>query len=389
MRVCVDAACWSNRRGFGRYTRELVSRMVALHPEHEFVLVVDGETADCWDLPAGARVRRVATSRPPTQAASADGSRSPADLLRMAAAATRDRPDVFFFPAVYSFFPVLFPAPFVVTFHDAIAEELPDKIFPGARSRLFWAAKCWLAMAGARRILTVSEDARRQIVAAFRCPADSVVVVAEGPASIFTPGPAPGPALRRRLGIPEDLPLLLYVGGISPHKNLDALLHALALLRGQPPAWHLVLAGDLNDDTFLGCHQQLVELAARLELSDRVTFPGFVSDADLVDLYRESTLLVLPSLSEGFGLPVVEAMACGLPVAASRRGSLAEVVGTAGTLFDPSDPRDVAAVVGDLLAQPGRRATLARAGLAHAGRMSWDASARSVVTLLADVVAGR
>ena len=156
MRIAIDACCWSNLRGFGRFTRELVSHMVAEHPGHEYTLVVDRATAEASRLPAGTRVEIVDTREAPTRAASAAGARSPADLWRMARAAARVPADLFFFPAVYSYFPMLRRIPTVVTFHDAIAESHPRLIFPGARARLFWTAKTWLALRQASRILTVS-----------------------------------------------------------------------------------------------------------------------------------------------------------------------------------------------------------------------------------------
>src|SRR5690606_15831393 len=128
--------------------------------------------------------------------------------------------------------------------------------------------------------------------------------------------------VRERCGIPRDRPIVLYVGGISPHKNLDRLLQAMGKLRQRQCDWQLVLVGDIERDGFLGCYDALRERVRQENLSDHVTFTGFVPNADLVRLYQSAALLVFPSLDEGFGLPAVEAMACGLPVACSRGGSL-------------------------------------------------------------------
>ena len=381
MRIAIDACCWSNHRGFGRFTRELVTRMVADHPGHEYTLVVDRATAEQSRLPAGARIETVATREQPTRAASADGARSPLDLLRMARAAARVPADLFFFPAVYSYYPMLRRIPTVVTFHDAIAETHPRLIFRGARARLFWRAKSWLANRQADRILTVSADARKRLAAALGRPESEVAVVTEGAGAAFRrlPDRATARHVLEDYALPADEPLVLYVGGISPHKNLDGLLHAFATLAHTRA--HLAIVGDHSGDSFLGCYPELVRLRARLTLESRVTFTGFVPDAHLAVLYNAATVLVLPSFDEGFGLPAVEAMACGLPVVASRSGSLAEVVGPAGVLFDPHDRAAMAAALGGALEDADLRARLSAEGLRRAGLFTWAAAARDAVRL--------
>jgi glycosyltransferase involved in cell wall biosynthesis len=386
VRIAVDACCWSNRRGFGRFTRELVSHLVREGPQHEFTLVVDASTASLAQFPSRARVEVVHTTEQPTQAASAQGARSPRDLWRMSRAASGLRCDLFFFPAVYSFYPLLRRVPTVVTFHDAIAENHPGLIFPGWRSRLFWNAKCWLAMRQADRVMTVSESARAEIAAAFSYPASRIHVVTEGPGEGFSPldDPASVREVRDRYRLPEG-PLILYVGGISPHKNLQGLLQARARIDRR---CHVVIVGDYEDDAFHGCYEELVALRSRLGLEQAVTFTGFVPNADLVALYNAATLLVLPSVDEGFGLPVVEAMACGLPVAASRRGSLPEVLGPAGLFFDPEDSSEMAATIVRLLDDPARREVLRAEGLRRARAFSWEEAARSALRLF-DEMAGQ
>ncbi len=127
---------------------------------------------------------------------------------------------------------------------------------------------------------------------------------------------------------------LLYVGGLSPHKNLPRLVEAFAL--GAPAEVRLVLVGDVHD-VFHTCVPEIREAIAKHNLGDRVIMTGYVSDDDLVFLYSRAYALVQPSLMEGFGLPAVEAMACGTPVISSQAGSLPEVVGEAGVYFDPTD----------------------------------------------------
>ena len=387
MHVAIDACCWSNRRGFGRFTRELVTHVVSEHPAHEYTLLVDRATAVASRFPAGARVVVVDTDEAPTAAASAAGARSLRDLWRMARAAARVPAHVLFFPAVYSFFPVLRRVPTLVTFHDVIAESHPRLVFPGARSRLFWTAKSWMARRQADRMVTVSAHARARIAAAFGRGEETIDVIPEGPADVFRPirDLRARNAALARYGLPPAAPLVLYVGGISPHKNLDGLLHAFARL---PAPAHLAIAGDYSQDSFLGCHPQLLDLRARLGLDARVTFTGFVPDEDLALLYNAATVLALPSFDEGFGLPAVEAMACGLPVAASRAGSLPEVVGDAGLFFDPRDPAEIAATLARILEEAELRGGLAAQATQRASRFTWSAAAAQAVRLFESAAGG-
>ena len=177
------------------------------------------------------------------------------------------------------------------------------------------------------------------------------------------------PVTARRVGPGRRLAILAVVGSFL-------LIEAFGRITVQEA--RLVLVGDLAD-VF---HSQVPEIRAAIEASparDRITLAGFVPDAELVFLYSRAYALVLPSLLEGFGLPAVEAMACGTPVLASRAGSLPEVVGPAGDLFDPMSAQDMAECVELFLANPDRRDRLARIALERACLFTWERSARSLV----------
>ncbi len=388
MRIGIDACTWANRRGYGRFTRLLVTTMIAEHPQHQFILVADQHTAAECDFPPAAQIEIVQTREQPTQAASADSSRSPADLWKLSRAVSCLRFDAFLFPSSYSFYPLFCKTPAVVVFHDAIAEQHPKLIFPGLKSRLFWKLKSWLARCRANRLVTVSEDARAQLAAVFRRPASGIEVISEGPDPSFRSldVTSVGPAILEKYRLPVGVPLILYVGGISPHKNLEGLLHALARIEGS--AWHAVLVGDYAKDTFLGCYSEVLELSRSLDLAGRVTFTGYVADADLVILYNLATMLVLPSFGEGFGLPVVEAMACGLPVAASNRNSLPEIVGEAGLLFDPLSHEELARAITRLLSDESLRNALRTKGLKRVELFSWKTSSRKLISIIEEAADG-
>jgi glycosyltransferase involved in cell wall biosynthesis len=178
--------------------------------------------------------------------------------------------------------------------------------------------------------------------------------------------------VRAELGAGER-PLLLTVSAKRPHKNLARLLGALALLdeAGRPL---LVLPGYPTPH-----ERELRASAAKLGVADNVRFLGWVSDQQLEDLYRAADAFVFPSLSEGFGLPVLEAMARGIPVATSDRTSLAEVAGEAALLFDAEDERSIAAGIQRMLNEEGLAERLAAAGLAQAANFTWDAAAERTV----------
>jgi glycosyltransferase involved in cell wall biosynthesis len=240
--------------------------------------------------------------------------------------------------------------------------------------------------------VTVSEAARTQIRNAFGTADDAISIISEGVDPSFRPIADSDAAmqLRQRFALPVNARLITYVGGISPHKNLNGLLHAAGRLaeRTADP-WHLVLVGDYQHDSFLRCYEELIRLATQLGLARHVTFTGYVSNQDLVGLYNAATMVVLPSLSEGFGLPVVEAMACGVPVACSRRGSLPEIVGDAGLLFDPLSFDDMADCLYRLLFDQDLHAELRAASLLRAQEFTWSAAATRLITVLEGIAHAR
>ena len=375
--VGVDATTWWNDRGFGRFTRELVKALVArADPRVRYTLVTD-RIPEGAELPDGVDVVTAAGGRTVTEAAVQDGARSPQDMLRLGLAVARARLDVFFFPAVYSYFPLVAPVPSVVCFHDCIAERFPELTFPTARNRRLWQAKTELARRQCRRAMTVSRASARDLQEILRIPPHRIDVVTEAADPIFRPSDRQlGAAVRAELGVPADRRLFVYVGGLNPHKNLLRLVDAMRAVVATRRDAHLAIVGDLSGRGF---YDNAQELRARVEadpaLRGHVTFTGYLSDARLVDLYAATYAMVFPSLWEGFGLPAVEAMACGVPVLASRRASLPEVVGATGRYFDPEDPRDIAATLLGLLEDPTVRDTLARAALARSARFSWDTAA--------------
>ncbi|MDX1548323.1 MAG: glycosyltransferase family 1 protein [Rhodothermales bacterium] len=392
MKIGVDASCWANQRGFGRFTRELLRALVALDAENDYVFFADDETARHSRFPEGVAVAAGATSAAPTQAASASGRRSIRDVWALTREVLRHDLDLFFFPAVYSYFPVLNRTRVIVTLHDVIADHHPQATFPNKKLMYFWKAKQQLALRQADLVLTVSDYSKREICDYFGLPEHQVQVTTEAASDEFRRVDRNGTMtdVLRRTGLRPDERFLLYVGGISPHKNLGVLVDAFGRLLAEPACAdvRLVLVGDYERDVFLSDYPRLQQQVEAAGLREHVRFAGYVPDADLVYLYNAAAMLVFPSLEEGFGLPAVEAMACGTPVVASDRGSLPEILGDAGHFFDPTEPEAVRQALRTVLADDALRAAMRQRGLARTRQFTWEAAARKTLRIFEQTVRG-
>ena len=255
----------------------------------------------------------------------------------------------------------------VVTIHDVIYRMYPEA-HPGLRS-LAMRLIVPLAARRSHRIIVPSVATREDLIRLLKVPPGRIEVVPNG---LGTSPPlhwVTEEELRRR----HDLgtrPFVLTVSAKRPHKNLIRLVEALAVIPNERRPI-LVLPGYATSH-----EEELRAFSARLGLAADTRFLGWVSDEELEGLYRCAACFVFPSLYEGFGLPVLEAMARGVPVACSDRGALAEVIDGAAVMFDPEQPRGIAAAIERLLADPAERDRLSSAGRANAARFSWAETAR-------------
>ncbi len=379
MRVGVDAAAWTNRRGYGRFLRNVLAELVRLGGDDEYVLFVDAESAPSVDL-AGVEIVPVRVSRPPALAASAESSRSLADLARFGAAVARARLDAFLFPSVYTWFPVV-RAPTVLGLHDTIADDLPELTLPTRGARRRWRLKQRAAVRLARRLFTVSKAARAAVSERLGVAPGRIEIVPEAPDPVFQPrGAEEIAASLQPLGIGPDEPFLLYAGGISPHKDVETLLRAYAGLE-RPP--RLVVVGALDDDPYLSAAASVRAAIEHHGLGTAVVLPGFVPDETLAALYSAALAFVHPSLAEGFGLPVVEAAACGTAVVCSDIPAHRETMGDAALYFTPRDVHGLRLALDRLLAEPTLRASLAARARERVRGLTWRASAQRLRELLA------
>jgi glycosyltransferase involved in cell wall biosynthesis len=262
----------------------------------------------------------------------------------------------------------------VVTIHDLIYKHFPEA--HGGLRALGMRALVPLAARRSQRVIAVSGATRDDLVELLKVPAQKIDVVAQAPAPPRVQ-PTPEAELRRRhrLGARR---LVLSASAKRRHKNLMRLLDAHALLDERPL---LVLPGYATDH-----ESELRAHAAQLGIAADVRFLGWVSDADMEGLYAAAAAFVFPSLHEGFGLPVLEAMQRGLPVACSGRSALAEVAGDAALLFDAYDPKAIADSVHAILTDARLAQGLRHDGRAQAARFTWHATARGCLDTYARVL---
>jgi glycosyltransferase involved in cell wall biosynthesis len=275
-------------------------------------------------------------------------------------AAARRALDVLFNPGFTA--PLFCPCPQVTVFHDMQHKRHPEYFrwfdLPFWEFFLFWSAQV------SRRILADSEATAADLRAWYRLSDARIRVVPLGVDPAFF-----DLAAQRR---PE--PFLLAVSTLHPHKNLDGLLRAFAELRGDNPGFRLVVCG--LHGFFSG---QLHALRDGLGLAGAVDFPGWIPRQELHDLYCRAWAFVFPSLFEGFGLPVLEALAAGIPTACSNIEPLAGMAGEAALQFDPSDTHAIAEAMRRITNDSPLRGRLSAAGISRAGQFSWRATASATL----------
>ena len=387
MRIGVDATCWHNTRGYGRHARGLLSALVRIDGSNRYVFFVDSDE-HLPTLPAGAEIRLVRNSVPATLAASTNGHRSLTDLWRMSRALSDREFDLLLFPTIYSYVPVFGHAKKIVMIHDVIAEKYPDLTVPRSAARFFWNTKVALGRWQADAIATVSDYSRRGIMEHFGLSADRVFVVGEAndPAFCTIDDPQPSPRLRS-LGVVDKGRSIIYVGGFGPHKNLEALIETFAKLSKQPDFTdaRLVMVGEYEKEVFHSYFTTIKRLVETAGLKDRVIFTGYLPDDELAVLLNLSTVLVLPSLMEGFGLPAIEAAACGCPVIATRESPLPALLGESALYVNPKRPEELYTALMSVLGSDSLQKRMRAAGREAAARFTWEAAAQQMISVMNQV----
>jgi len=285
-------------------------------------------------------------------------------------------------PAVYHATEHLLPylrTPTVLTVHDLIFERYPEH--HTRRNTWFLKVGMRLFVRAADAIIAVSQHTRRDLIDLYGVASDKIYVIYEGIDAGFRPTDAAAVAAVTARYSPGR-PYLLMVGTLEPRKNHMMALQALASLKAAGLPHRLVIAGGSG-----WLFEPIRRLVDELGLAADVCFAGYVSAVELPALYSGAACVLLPSLYEGFGFPVLEAMACAAPVVCSDAGSLPEVAGDAALLVAPHDPAALADAVALVLTQPALAARLRALGLAQAARFRWESCAAQTAALYRDVAA--
>ena len=369
MRFAVDAhAIGRHLTGNEVYIRCLLGAFAELDRRSEFITYISEAGAERW-IPARFEVRRVSAN---------PYSRLGWDLGRLI---REDRPDLVH---VQYTAPLRVSAPTVVTVHDVSFLEHPEYFTVARRSQL--ALTVGRTVKRAARIVTVSEFSRAAILRAYDIAPEKVRAIpnAANPEFRVIGREKAQQSVQARLRF--EAPFVLSVGDLQPRKNQIGLIAAFSKLLTDHPQLkhHLVLTGKETWFT-----PKVREAARTSGFASRIHFTGFVSDEELLELYNACECFVFPSFYEGFGLPILEAMACGRAVACSNTSSMPEVADGAGLLFDPHQTGEITRALKDILLDAELRGRLERLGLQRAAGFTWKKSARATLDVYREVVSER
>jgi alpha-1,3-rhamnosyl/mannosyltransferase len=357
--VLLDADVVGRRRtGDESYTLGLLRELPGAAPDLRFACSLRDLAALPDDVPAAVERHRLAVRSP--------YRRIPWAFPRLARAAGAD------LVHLHYFVPPRLPGPAVVTVHDLSFARAPELL--RRRDRLLFQAFVPGSLRRARRIVAVSEFTRADVCERYGVDPARVVAVHNGVGPAFRPVGGAVDVVRERYDL--DVPYVLFVGALQPRKNPLVLLDAFARLVGDGLPHVLALAG--RDRGSLGAVRERI---ARHRLEGRVALLGHVLEPDLPALYTAADALCFPSLYEGFGLPALEAMACGIPVAASRTTGLGEAVGDAAETFDPRSVDEVADALRRVVTDAGLRDRLITAGRSRASAFTWRRTAEATAAV--------
>jgi len=378
MKIVIDARMYGPRRwtGIGRYLQHLVAELEQLDTTNQYVVLVGRENWDDY-VPGAPNFTKLLSPALPY---------SPGEQLQLAWQLARLRPDVVHFAAPNA--PLLYLGRRVTTVHDLTLLMYSTARGEGFEKWLHDAKKLpfqmvlWRGARGSQALITPTEYVKRQLVQRYDVPPQRVTVTPEAMDEGQTPAGAEGADLIGALGLVAGN-YILHVGNCYPYKNVDRLVEAFSEVVGTRAGVKLVLVG--RDDYFRDLVRRKV---AALKLGERVVFTGAVSDEELAQLYAQAALYVNPSLSEGFGLQGLEAMAAGVPVLAARASCLPEVYADAAEYFDPGSTAELVTKTAALLRDDKLRLTLTTRGLKRVTEFSWRAAAEATLAVYQAAGAG-
>ena len=370
MRVAIDARKLHDF-GIGTYTRNLLRHLARIDRDNEYVLLCHPPDLGIA-AQLGTNFRTVLEPSP---------NYSIREQFHVPWVLHRERPDVFHAP--HYVMPPAVRCRSLVTIHDCIHLMFPQYLANRA-AHVYARASMWSAAHRSHRILTVSEASKRDIIHFLNVPPEKIVVVYNAIDERFRVPPSEEAIARVRERYQLDHGFVLYVGNIKPHKNLVRLVEAFDGLRKRGfDELKLLIIGD--EISKLPALRRAVHSH---KLHKHVRFLGYLPDDTLAILYRLAAVFVFPSLYEGFGLPPIEAMACGAPVVTSNVSSLPEVTGDAAVLVDPYDIESIVDGIARVLSDPALREELRAKGIARARAFSWEQSVGRTREIYQEVAGG-
>lgn len=357
--------------GIGTYIRHLVEALAEIDSENQYVLFAGRQHRELLeDLPDNFRI--VVENAP---------LYSVRELVAMSWRLYRQHLDLYH--ATHYVLPAVIPCKAVVTIHDIIHLLYPEYL-PNALAFIYAQRMIRRSLQRGDRIIAVSRNTRSDLMDYFQIGGEKIEVIYNGVSERFS-RPVPGDELAsrlERLGVTH--PYLLFVGNPKPHKNLDNLVKAFArAIEEHPFEGSLVCVGERGERDF-----KLRLQAEELGIGDRLELVGHVEEDTLTALYQGATLFLYPTLYEGFGLPVIEAMASGVPVITSSSSALREVAEGHAELVDPLDIEAIARAIGRCMADPAHRETLAAAGRQRARDFHWRQTAEQTLEVYRRVLEG-
>jgi glycosyltransferase involved in cell wall biosynthesis len=367
MKVGLDARVVTlDKRGFGRYARGMIQAIVSLESDFQWILYTHDPSLEGLIPESGKRQIRVLDKWTEWRSHF---------LLRKAAQADNINL-MYFFANNFWFWPA---CPTLVTLHDTEPFERPELYWHGALQRISAAYRKKRIRDVGDHFITDSRASLNDAVSILDIPEDKITVVYPGADDLFHQKPEPNDMETVRKYVPSEKPFLFFVGAHDYRKNLATLIRAFDILKRDEKIPHLlVLGGEGGEDPRF--YPPLKGIAK--ECAGDVIFPGYIPDADLPAMMRHASVFVYPSLKEGFGLPPLEAMACGAPVVCSNASSLPEVIGDAGILVNAEDEKEIAEGIIKVLKNPDLAQGLRQKGVRQAEKFNWHKSAEQVMEII-------
>ncbi|KXH76926.1 MAG: hypothetical protein AYK18_16190 [Theionarchaea archaeon DG-70] len=366
MRVGIDIRMY-NYTGVGEYIKGLLEGLAQIDDRNEYVLLSQSEDLNESAVENGKFTRLKIDLRP----------FSLAEPIGLALALRKIKPDVFHCP--HFIVPALFAGPLLVTLHDLVPLRFPNLL--SIRSRSYYHCMLKVAVRKARKIIAVSNCTKGDIMDFLHVSEDKIVVIHEGVRGIFRPVRDVSVIERVLSAHGIEGKFIVYLGQWKPHKNVEGLIKAFHYAKARVQLPHkLVICGRKNSRYY-----SIPQLVRRLQIQNDVIFVGLISDHDLPILLSAADLLVYPSFYEGFGLPPLQAMACGTPVIASSASSIPEVIGDSGLLHNPHNIQELSDSIIEILVNTEIRRNMIAKGLKRAKMFSWKEAAWKTLKLYEEV----